>query len=78
MRLPNDKRLTINVPEIHLILGGHDHDYMTCQINQSYIIKSGSDFISFSELGVTQSALNNSFDVNIVKHTITGNIPKVF
>ena len=27
MRVPNDVRLATEVPEIHLILGGHDHHY---------------------------------------------------
>ena len=27
MRVPNDVRLAKEVPEIHLILGGHDHHY---------------------------------------------------
>ena len=27
MRWPNDRRLAREVPEIQLILGGHDHDY---------------------------------------------------
>ena len=27
MRWHNDRRLAREVPEIHLILGGHDHDY---------------------------------------------------
>ena len=27
MRLPNDKKLAEQVPEIDLILGGHDHHY---------------------------------------------------
>lgn len=27
MRMPNDTRLAEEVPELHLILGGHDHHY---------------------------------------------------
>ena len=27
MRIPNDVRLAEEVPELHLILGGHDHHY---------------------------------------------------
>ena len=29
MRLPNDKMLANQVPEIDIILGGHDHHYIT-------------------------------------------------
>lgn len=27
MRMPNDVRLAEEVPELHLVLGGHDHHY---------------------------------------------------
>jgi len=27
MRVPNDELLTRSVPELDLVLGGHDHDY---------------------------------------------------
>ncbi len=27
MRMPNDLRLASEVPELHLVLGGHDHHY---------------------------------------------------
>ena len=32
MRDPNDLRLAQEVPEIHLILGGHDHHYFKQQV----------------------------------------------
>lgn len=31
MRLPNDLELAEEVPEIDLVLGGHDHNYV-CEI----------------------------------------------
>ncbi|VDP53499.1 unnamed protein product [Schistosoma margrebowiei] len=70
MRWLNDRLLAINVPEIDLILGGHDHDYQYewIQLNKNLlldtnllldknkinierlIIKSGSDYKTFSHL----------------------------
>ena len=32
MRSPNDKKLAENVPEIDLILGGHDHSYEISEV----------------------------------------------
>lgn len=49
-RTPNDIRLADSVPEIDLILGGHDHDYEIIQRSNSCIIKSGTDFREFSRI----------------------------
>lgn len=49
-RKPNDIRLADNVPEIDLILGGHDHDYEIIRRDNCYIIKSGTDFREFSKI----------------------------
>ena len=35
MRWHNDRRLAREVPEIDLILGGHDHDYKSEMVSQS-------------------------------------------
>ena len=37
MRTPNDIRLAENVPELDLILGGHDHVYEKRKVQLSYI-----------------------------------------
>lgn len=50
MRCPNDCRLASNVDEIDIILGGHDHDYEVRKVNEKYIIKSGTDFRTFSKI----------------------------
>lgn len=47
-RRPNDIRLADSVPEIDLILGGHDHDYDIIERPNCYVIKSGTDFREFS------------------------------
>ena len=33
MRWPNDLRLATQVPEIDLVLGGHDHDFTYKQVS---------------------------------------------
>jgi 5'-nucleotidase len=74
MRWPNDRRLAREVPEINLILGGHDHDYQWEMINDTLVIKSGSDFRDFSEIAVDFSnSRRPTFDV--VRHTITRDVP---
>lgn len=49
-RTPNDIRLSDSVPEVDLILGGHDHEYEVIKRPNSYIIKSGTDFREFSKI----------------------------
>jgi len=53
MRLPNDERLASLVPELDLVLGGHDHDRCVLRAEGSRrvpIVKSGTDFREFSEV----------------------------
>lgn len=52
MRWPNDRRLAHEVEGIDLILGGHDHDYGVEQVNGVSIVKSGSDFRTFSKIDI--------------------------
>ncbi|KAL4458863.1 hypothetical protein ABPG75_013728 [Micractinium tetrahymenae] len=59
MRTPNDLVLAANVPEIQLILGGHDHHYEITRTEPhgTLVFKSGTDFREFSiiRLGVPAS-----------------------
>lgn len=43
MREPNDRKLAAEVPEIHLVLGGHDHHYVVDYIepHMNLMVKSG-------------------------------------
>ncbi|XP_050300775.1 trifunctional nucleotide phosphoesterase protein YfkN isoform X2 [Anthonomus grandis grandis] len=52
MRTPNDIKLAENCEEIDLILGGHDHVYEVKQVNNKYVIKSGTDFRQLSKICV--------------------------
>ena len=52
MRLPNDEILAEEVPEIDLILGGHDHMTIS-EMNKNtgvFTVKSGTDFEEFSDM----------------------------
>lgn len=51
----NDIKLAKNVKGIDLILGGHDHLIIQEKINDTVLIKSGSDFRNFSIIKVTRN-----------------------
>ncbi|KFG31536.1 5'-nucleotidase, C-terminal domain-containing protein [Toxoplasma gondii p89] len=53
MRWNNDEKLAREVDGIDLILGGHDHSYVTKLVNGTAVIKSGSDFREFSAITLT-------------------------
>lgn len=44
MRIPPDQQLAKLVPELDLILGGHDHVVFCKEVNKIPIIKSGKNF----------------------------------
>ena len=56
MRAPNDEILAASVPEIHLILGGHDHSPQADFVppHGTLLLKSGTDFREFSVLKVSK------------------------
>ncbi|XP_067652872.1 mannosylglucosyl-3-phosphoglycerate phosphatase-like [Haliotis asinina] len=66
MRWPNDQRLAEMVPDIDIILGGHDHDYGVEMVNNKYIVKSGTDFRNLSNIKVTRSGDGWEFDIQRV------------
>lgn len=53
MRVPNERNLAVKVPEIDLILAGHDHIYHCEMVQDIFFLKSGTDFEDFSNLKVT-------------------------
>jgi 5'-nucleotidase len=53
MRIPREQKLAREVPEVDIILGGHDHVYHSELINGVLLLKSGTDFEEFSDLKVT-------------------------
>ncbi|XP_045505601.1 snake venom 5'-nucleotidase isoform X2 [Colias croceus] len=52
MRTPNDVKLAEGCNKIDLILGGHDHVYEVLEVNNKYIVKSGTDFRQFSQINI--------------------------
>ena len=52
MRMPNDKKLAQKVPDLDIILGGHDHCSAALNINDILLCKSGTDFREFSIIKV--------------------------
>jgi 2',3'-cyclic-nucleotide 2'-phosphodiesterase (5'-nucleotidase family) len=53
MRIPNEVELAMAVPQIDLMLGGHDHVYHSQVVNDVFFLKSGTDFEEFSDLKIT-------------------------
>ena len=47
MRVPNDLRLAREVPELHMILGGHDHHYEYQQVSRVHIQHVGGQPLGY-------------------------------
>lgn len=74
MRWKNDVNLAKKVPEIDLILGGHDHEYETRNVNGNWVIKSGSDF---KELSVIEIDISEKIKLRkIEKIIIDSQVPE--
>ncbi|PVD21258.1 hypothetical protein C0Q70_19429 [Pomacea canaliculata] len=74
MRWPNDEKLAENVPEIDIVLGGHDHDFDIRQVNGRYVLKSGTDFRNLSKLTLMQNC--SGWDVSIERVDLTSDYPE--
>ena len=69
MRTPNDTRLAELVPEVDLILGGHDHVYEKRKVNGTVILKSGTDFRQLSRVSLDFTQDPVSVEVEAVSVT---------
>jgi 5'-nucleotidase len=79
MRQPNDELLARSVPEIDLVLGGHDHGYYAQQQQPSgnWVVKSGTDFRDLSLLKVQLGgAKDRPQVVRCERHSITLQVPE--
>uniref|UniRef100_A0A2K6G2M8 Ecto-5'-nucleotidase n=1 Tax=Propithecus coquereli TaxID=379532 RepID=A0A2K6G2M8_PROCO len=52
MKWGNDTRLAQRAEAVNLILGGHDHDYGIKKVNETWIVKSGSDFKTLTKINI--------------------------
>jgi len=52
MRNHNDIKLAESVDGIHLVLGGHDHVIFDQFINNTRVIKSGTNFRNFGVIDI--------------------------
>jgi 5'-nucleotidase len=73
MRGPNDEILAAEVPEIQIVLGGHDHDYVVTQSipHGTMIIKSGTDFREFSVINLELETPSSSISKESTTTTST-------
>lgn len=51
--MAEDKKLAAALPEIDLILGGHDHDPMDAMVGKTLILKTGSDAVSLGRIDLS-------------------------
>lgn len=52
MRLPNDRRLAKLCQNVDMVLGGHDHLFAVEKHKEVLVVKSGTDFMSISEIKI--------------------------
>ncbi|KAG2448378.1 hypothetical protein HYH02_006960 [Chlamydomonas schloesseri] len=79
MREPNDRKLAAEVPEFHLILGGHDHHYVSGFIepHSNLLVKSGTDFRDLSLIEVEfPNGSTTDPKMSVERLVIDGSVPE--
>jgi len=76
-REPNDERLASEVPEIDLVLGGHDHHYAAkkCEPTGTWYVKSGADFRLMSKVVMRPGEGGARGEVTVDKVEVTSSCP---
>jgi len=70
MRVPNDELLAHEVPEIDIILGGHDHHYDVKPVGShgTYVLKSGTDFRDITVLRLEFTDVKGPRPIKVLGH----------
>ena len=79
MREPNDRKLAAEVPEFHLVLGGHDHHYVSAFIepHNNLMVKSGTDFRDMSLIEVEfPNGSTTDPKMSVERLVIDGSVPE--
>jgi 5'-nucleotidase len=63
MREPNDIHLARSVPELNLVLGGHDHFYNVQTIGTTTVMRSGTDFRDLTVIDATLGAGSSDWSI---------------
>ena len=62
MREANDVKVAMDIPEIDMVLGGHDHHYKIIDCKGVPVVKSGHDFHDFSIISLYFDVSKTEFD----------------
>jgi len=76
MRVHNDEKLAMADTGVDLILGGHDHFYQAKTINNTHIVKGGTDFRDLTLVKVYKEKVNGKRLVQSEHITVTSDIPE--
>lgn len=68
MRIPKTRLLMHEVPEIDIVLGGHDHVYHIEMCNDIFYVISGTDFEEFSDIKIHLNVEQDEADSFIQAH----------
>ncbi len=74
MRGKDDVRLAEEAEDVDLILGGHDHHVDISMVNNRWIVKSGTDFRTFSHIDITRANSGELCVRKPVVEMVTGDI----
>jgi len=75
-RVPNDQRLCEDVPEVDLVLGGHDHHWECRPVapHGTWMVKAGTDFRWGAEVTVTRPTPGGRVAVEVTQHTANADV----
>lgn len=63
--MADDKRLAAAVPEIDVILGGHEHDPLDATVGKTLILKTGSEAVNLGRIDLLVSAAKGARRVRV-------------